>query len=402
MLRVAFLTLYPVETASTRQRIHKNIRLFPSSVRATVFPGITAAAIRRSKSLGDGPLARAVFFLEELARKLIHLYRARRFDVIVVQKGLTAMNLRFLPEVLFRLGPPVVFDFDDAVHLEAPQLFRSRLVRPLFDRRQILNMLPRFDAVVAGNRFLGNVAARENGNVHVIGTPMDVRWYRPREGGSPRSDATRSDATRSDATRSDATRSDATRSDATRSDATRSDGGPVVLGWSGSTTTNHYVNRLAPILRRVGEQVPDLEFRVISNDDRMIDWARFEGVRVSFRKWSLDHLVEDLQELDIGLMPLDDDEWSRSKCGGKILQYMACGIPPVASPVGINRDVIAHGETGFLADSDDAWVEILATLARDSGGRRRMGEAVRKEAIERHSNEVTSPRLSEVLRQVAG
>ena len=77
-------------------------------------------------------------------------------------------------------------------------------------------------------------------------------------------------------------------------------------------------------------------------------------------------------------------------------------IPPVASPVGINRDVIAHGETGFLADSDDAWVETLVAIAKDSGARRRMGEAVRKEAIERHSNEVTSPRLSEVLRQVAG
>src|SRR5690242_4649843 len=128
-LRVAFLTLYPVETASTRQRIHKNVRFFPPDVSCRIYPGITQASLARLAARGGGAVARLAFLVEEVGRKLVHLWRAREADVIVVQKGLTVMNLRGLPLLLRALGKPVVFDFDDAVYLEPPQSFRARALR---------------------------------------------------------------------------------------------------------------------------------------------------------------------------------------------------------------------------------------------------------------------------------
>lgn len=359
MLRVAILTLYPVETASTRQRVHKNIRFFPRDVHVRVFPGITSEAARAAAS--GGSLGRLAFLLVEVARKLRHLWLARRYDVIVVQKGLTVMNVRGLPALLFALGRPVVFDFDDAVYLEAPQALRWPGLSWLFRGRQVMDMMPRFHSVVAGNRFLAEVARAVNPRVVVIGTPMDTDWYRQR---SVRRVA------------------------------------PLVIGWSGSTTTNHYVARLGPILARLAAAGHDFEFRVISNDDRGIDWARLGVARTAFVPWRLESLVNDLLEIDIGVMPLDDDEWSRSKCGGKILQYMACGIPAVASPVGINSAVLEDGVSGFLAANDDAWVSALETLLLDADLRARMGAAARRAVEREHCNRVTSPRLLEVLRGV--
>ena len=101
-------------------------------------------------------------------------------------------------------------------------------------------------------------------------------------------------------------------------------------------------------------------------------------------------------------MPLTDDEWSRSKCGGKVLQYMACGIPPVASPVGINCEVIEEGVTGFLPESDEAWVEAIVRLLRDPDLRERMGQAARAKVEREHSNRVTSPQLLAAIRRAAG
>jgi len=362
VLRVAFLTLYPKETASTRQRIYNNVALFPDDVEATILPGISSASVERLARSGGDRGARLRFLAAELARKLGHIRRARDYDVVVLQKGLTVMNLRGLPGLLFAAGRPVVYDFDDAVHLGPPQAFRADWLRRVGAPDQILQMMPRFAAVVAGNTHLAAVAAEHNPRVTVVGTPMDTDLYRIRP-------------------------------------IRRN--GPVRVGWSGSSATNHYVNRLAPALVAAAKRVPEIEFTVISNDDRGIDWARFDGVRTSFVTWRLDRMIDDLLELDVGVMPLDDDEWSRSKCGGKILQYMACGIPPVASPVGINVQVIEHGVSGFLAASDDAWCQHLVQLAREPELREKLGGAARISIERRHSNRVVAPQLLEVVRAAA-
>jgi glycosyltransferase involved in cell wall biosynthesis len=117
--------------------------------------------------------------------------------------------------------------------------------------------------------------------------------------------------------------------------------------------------------------------------------------------WRAATEVEDLRPIDVGIMPLPDDEWSRGKCGMKALQYMALGIPPVVSPVGVNAAIVQDGVNGFQARNDDEWVEKILLLLRDPELRRRLGARARRTVEDRYSARVQAPRLAQVLREAA-
>jgi glycosyltransferase involved in cell wall biosynthesis len=105
--------------------------------------------------------------------------------------------------------------------------------------------------------------------------------------------------------------------------------------------------------------------------------------------------------MDIGLMPLPDTPFNRGKCGYKLIQYMACGLPVIASPVGVNREIVEPGVNGFLAETEDEWRNALTTLAHDPELRRRMGEAGRLKVEKTFSLQVQGPRMAQILRSVA-
>jgi len=117
--------------------------------------------------------------------------------------------------------------------------------------------------------------------------------------------------------------------------------------------------------------------------------------------WSEDTEVDAIQSMDIGVMPLPDTPWASGKCGYKLIQYMACGLPVVASPVGVNKEIVEHGVNGFLAKSDKEWRSAIETLLSDADLRRRMGAAGRKKVEDRYSLQVWGPRVSQMLRVVA-
>jgi glycosyltransferase involved in cell wall biosynthesis len=122
--------------------------------------------------------------------------------------------------------------------------------------------------------------------------------------------------------------------------------------------------------------------------------------RVENRPWSLARERADLHDMDLGLMPLPDDEWSRGKCGFKALLYMSVGIPAVCSPVGVNRSIIDHGVNGILAGDQESWYEQLAALVDQPELRRRLGEAGRQTVVTQYSVAVQAPRFVGVLEAV--
>jgi glycosyltransferase involved in cell wall biosynthesis len=114
-------------------------------------------------------------------------------------------------------------------------------------------------------------------------------------------------------------------------------------------------------------------------------------------RWSLDREVELFNQCDIGVYPLPDDDWARGKCGFKAIQFMSCGVPVVASAVGVNREIIQDGINGFLATTPDQWRQKLAALMADSDLRRRIGSAGRRTIQERYSLQVNGPRVASVI-----
>jgi glycosyltransferase involved in cell wall biosynthesis len=168
------------------------------------------------------------------------------------------------------------------------------------------------------------------------------------------------------------------------------------VGWIGSPSTTPYLHSLAPVLRNLA----DVEgLRVVNVGGA--PWTP-EDLAVDNLPWSEDTEVEDMLRFDVGVMPLPDDPWARGKCGFKLIQYMGCGLPVVASPVGANAQIVEHGLTGFHATTPDEWSQSLRALAGDPQLRARMGAAGFARVRTHYSLEAVAPRLVAMFRDVLG
>lgn len=250
-----------------------------------------------------------------------------RHDVVVLQKK-TSLHP---PELwlMRRANPNLIFDFDDAVmfhELEHGQPLRARSFV------KFLRTVRACRAVVAGNEFLAAFARPICPEVHVLPTPIDTEIYRPKDH--------------------------------------RIHGDGVTAGWLGTPGGLAHVQMLGEVFRRLATKIEGFRLKIVSSD-----FVDIPGVEVVKKRWRLEEEIADLRSFDIGIMPLQDSLWTRGKCGYKILQYMGVALPVVASPVGINTELVRHGETGFLAADRDAWLQALEALALDPELRARMGYA---------------------------
>ena len=166
-----------------------------------------------------------------------------------------------------------------------------------------------------------------------------------------------------------------------------------VIGWTGTFSSQPYLDILRPVLQRLAQRVR-FKLRVIGNFDYALPGVDLEVVR-----WTKETEVEDMQAIDIGLYPLPRDDWVLGKAGLKVIQYMAFGIPSVSSDVGTAPLQIRHGETGFLAHDENEWVDLLEQLVRDPALRARVGAAARVEAVRTYSRKTIGGRYLAVLDQ---
>jgi glycosyltransferase involved in cell wall biosynthesis len=249
---------------------------------------------------------------------------------------------------------PVVFDFDDAIYLPDASAANA-WTRRVKGGGKVEALCRMARHVTVGNAVLAEFATAHARAVTVLPSTIDTDVYRvvPRPA-NPR---------------------------------------PVV-GWTGSETTVRHLLALAPALRRLRRSV-EFELRVIGG------MVSVDGLDVRCVPWTAAREVEDLRPLDVGVMPLPDDAWSRGKSGMKALQYMALGIPPVVSPVGANRTIVQDGANGLHASTEDEWVDRLARLLADGALRERLGRAARRTVEDCYSARVHAPRLARVLRDAA-
>ena len=154
----------------------------------------------------------------------------------------------------------------------------------------------------------------------------------------------------------------------------------LVIGWTGSHSTLKYLNSIVPVIQSLEKKYPHLRFLVIANKKPELDICS-----LWFKPWSVASEIEDLTEIDIGIMPLPDDEWSKGKCGFKLLQYMALNIPAIAAPVGVNTKIIKQGENGFLCSSAEEWTSSIEHLIHHHELRLTMGQAGRSSVEKNYS-----------------
>ena len=252
------------------------------------------------------------------------LKQATRHDAVALFK--TTSFSRFELWLLQRINARIVFDFDDAV------MFRNQKYRRplrLRDFEKFMRTVNRCAIAVAGNGYLGCFAEACGRPVVVLPTPIDLSKYTVRQDFQ---------------------------------------GAGLTIGWVGLSDGLSYLQSIQPALQTLTERFPGLTLKVVSDKP-----LQLEGVTVENIAWAADTEQLHLRSFDIGIMPLWDSLWTRGKCGYKILQYMAAGIPTVASAVGANIDIITDGVNGFVVRSQEDWVASLSKLIEDPRLRQSVG-----------------------------
>jgi glycosyltransferase involved in cell wall biosynthesis len=174
-------------------------------------------------------------------------------------------------------------------------------------------------------------------------------------------------------------------------------GAPVTIGWIGSPSTFGYLSPVLPLIRELCERF-GARFRVVGAGEE----ARAEQFpAMDLIPWSEMREVTEVQTMHIGIMPLPDDRWARGKSGYKLIQYMACGLPVVASPVGVNASIVQPGVNGFLVDGLEQWREALEALIASPELRHNLGRAGRDRAVSDYSVLAQAPRFAQLLEQAA-
>ncbi|HEX8173191.1 MAG TPA: glycosyltransferase family 4 protein [Thermoanaerobaculia bacterium] len=360
-LRVLALTSYPDEAACTRFRIGQFVdRLSARGAHVTLLPFLDTAAFRR---LYDPRrwLQTTLSVIAGIVRRVVQLPVMWRADVVFIQREAMLLGPPLVEWIAARVARrPVVLDLDDATYLDQAGSVYGRLTRVLKARHKAERLIDYSSLVICGNEWIADYVRARGRRAAVLPTTVDTALF------TPRSD-----------------------------DPTTGRDVPVI-GWIGSHSTAAYLKTIVPVLERLAR---DHRFRV-----RVVGAGEpiaIAGVEVDNLPWRRDREVFDFQTLDIGVYPLADDVWAQAKSGLKAAEYLAVGVPFVASPVGVVAHLGREGETHFFARTPDEWYEALARLLREPQRRQVMGAACRAYAIEHYSVEEVGRCLDELLRGAA-
>lgn len=286
-------------------------------------------------------LQKTLGILRGFGRRLLMLARLHRYDYVFVHREASPLGppvFEWLIAKVFR--KKLIFDFDDAIWL--PNTSKQNAAVAWLKFHQKTAWICRWAyKISAGNDYLVNYAKQFNEQAYLNPTTIDTEQHHNR----------------------------------TKVHCGRR----VVLGWTGTHSTLKYLVDLLPVLQDL-EKTQAFELLVIS--DKAPD---FQLKSLVFCPWDKTQEIEDLLQMDIGLMPLKRDKWAEGKCGFKALQYMALGIPAVVSPVGVNQKIVQEGENGFVCDSAESWQQAITKLIENQKLRQKMGAKARESIIKHYS-----------------
>ncbi|CAJ0681138.1 hypothetical protein R82526_01084 [Ralstonia mannitolilytica] len=289
------------------------------------------------------------------------LLNKRQYDAVWIEKEALPWWPSWLERFLLA-GKPYILDYDDAV-FHGYDLHPSRLVRQLMGRR-LDRLMSGANLVIGGNDYLAKRARVAGANaVEVIPTVIDINRYHPYNCGSSAGMAIEK---------------------------------VLKIVWIGSASTTKYLEVLREPLQKLSKEKPFI-LRVIGAGH-----INLPGVEIEAIPWRETTEVKYIGECDIGIMPLLDSPWERGKCGYKLIQYMACSLPVVASDVGVNSQIVIQGKSGYLARSPADWVAALEALLDDETLRRNMGQVGRKRVEDLYCVQVTSGQMAHLLQVAAG
>ena len=357
-MKVLFWVPYPTKGASNRHRVEQYLPyLKKAGIRYALRPFWSGTAYNILYKKGRY-VRKAFFFILGSISRFFGLFEALGYDIVFIHREACPVGTAFFESILYVLKKPLIFDFDDAIFLPPPT--RPNEFIEKFKKPDNAGCIIRMSAhTIAGNKYLSEFTLRHSSAVSIIPTSIDTDIYYPRTAGG--------------------------------------DNGRVVVGWMGSVTSLPLLEAMKSIFIRLSVRFDNIGFKIVGGNFSISGFSK-----VVSKKWSSKEEIDDLKSFNIGIMPMPDSEWTKGKCGFKAILYMGMGIPCVCSPVGMNKEIITDGVNGFLASTEDEWVEKLSFLIESPQLRNKLGAAGRKTVEERYSVNINAPKFLDVLKGVYG
>jgi glycosyltransferase involved in cell wall biosynthesis len=356
-VRVLALPALPELAAATRYRILQYVPLLAElGIRVDFSPFLTnrtfAGLYDRARAVRT-----AVGMLAGSGRRLIDAARLGSYDLVWVQTQTALIGPPVL-EWLAHRRSALVLDLDDPTYIERQSSVFGAFASILKGRGKADRIIRWCDHAICGNPTVAAYIGGKGVPTTVLPTLVDTHRFTPRAVRPP---------------------------------------GEIVLGWMGTHSTFEYLLTLLPVVRRLAA-AHRFRLRIIGSGRADL---HVDGVNIEMLPWALEREVEDLQSCDVAVYPIATDEWAQGKSGFKAIQYLSCGIPYVASPVGIVASIGTPGITHLEARSEEEWFDGLSRLLTDAAVRDEIGKAGRRYAVEHYSTRQAAATLAGVFRTVA-
>ena len=346
MKKVFFIIPYPVGVApSQRFRFEQYLHLLE---KYNLEYKISSFWTRKAWSVlyQEGYLWIKVFaFIGGLFRRLSALLIIRKYDYVFIHREANPLGPPLIEYIISKLlNRNTIYDFDDAIWLPNTSK-QNKLISKIKFHSKVAQVCKWSSKISSGNTFLEAFAKKYNHNTLIIPTTIDLNYHKP-----------------------------------TVSERDKK----LSIGWTGTHSTIKYLESIKDILIELQRKY-EYEILIISNQDP--GWS---AEHAQFKFWHKENEIKDLNNIDIGVMPLDNNDWEKGKCGFKALQYMALEKPPVVSNVGVNSQIVDHGTNGFLCNDKEEFKIYLSRLIEDKSLRKRMGVNARKKVEKFYSVESNS------------
>ncbi|MES2205623.1 MAG: glycosyltransferase family 4 protein [Pseudomonadota bacterium] len=356
MLKLLILTRYERSGASSRMRFYQYLPgLEAAGFEVTISPLFSDDYVAELQK-GRKSFSKAFF---AYPKRLKVLLKAQRFDIVWIEKEALPWIPAMVEQFLLPNNVPYILDYDDAV-FHYYDLHKNLAVRKFLGTKH-QSLIKGASLILAGNQYLANFAKSAGAKaVEIIPTVIDLERYPKNLLKDNPIDSTR----------------------------------VPCIGWIGQRSTAYFLSPYKDLFQRLGSS-GIARFAAIGIDTLSLDLPMESVV------WSEQTEVTSIAKFDVGIMPLVDQPFERGKCGYKLIQYMACGLPVIASPVGVNCQIVEHGVDGFLAENLEQWENSFLKLAKSEELRKQMGRKGREKIEQYYSIQVTGPKLARLLQKVA-
>lgn len=357
--RVLILCPYPYDKApSQRLKFEQYYEHFrEAGYELTISPFVSDAFWKVIYRKGHY-LQKIGYTLSGYARRVMDLFRIRRYDIVYVHLWVTPLGAPIFERMVSGLAKKMIFDIDDLVYLKDIKSKATPFISKLKGAQKPIYLMRKADHVITCTPYLDNFVRELNPNTTDISSTVDTDAYKERSDYSIKEEQ-------------------------------------VVIGWSGSLSTSKYVHLLDEPLRKLGEK---LNFKLLVLGDK--DFS-IPGVNVEALAWEKSIELPTIARFDIGLYPLPDEEWVLGKSSLKAIQYMAMGIPTIATAIGTNFRVIENEVSGILVNNEEEWIDAILRLASDQSLREKIGRNARKKVVENFSIEANKSTYINILNKLS-